>query len=105
MSAVAFDSLEYAQQLEAVGMSREQAEVVAKGVSRMFIHNFDSLVTKDYLESREAGPADGGHLHSPGSKRAGLIFVTAVGFSTGLRFLVDCPMVLGAFPRRFFGWF
>ena len=52
MSAVAFDSLEYAQQLEAVGMSREQAEVVAKGVTKMFIHNFDSLVTRDYLDTR-----------------------------------------------------
>ena len=52
MSAVAFDSLEYAQQLEAVGMPREQAEVVAKGLTTMFIHNFDSLVTKDYLETR-----------------------------------------------------
>ena len=28
--------------------------MVAKGVTRMFIHNFDSLVTKDYLESRFA---------------------------------------------------
>ena len=27
--------------VEAAGMSREQAEVVAKGVTRMFIHNFD----------------------------------------------------------------
>ncbi len=60
MSAVAFDSLEYAQQLEAVGMPREQAEVVAKGLTTMFIHNFEglprftghSLVTKDYLETR-----------------------------------------------------
>ena len=52
MSAVAFDSLEYAQQLEAVGMSREQAEVVAKGVTKMFIHNFDTLVTRDYLDTR-----------------------------------------------------
>jgi hypothetical protein len=52
MSAVAFDSLEYAHQLEAAGMPREQAEVVAKGVTRMFIHNFDSLVTRDYLDTR-----------------------------------------------------
>jgi hypothetical protein len=52
MSAVAFDSLEYAHQLEAAGMPREQAEVVAKGLTTMFIHNFDSLVTKDYLETR-----------------------------------------------------
>ena len=52
MSAVAFDSLEYAHQLEAVGMPREQAEVVAKGVTKMFIHNFDTLVTRDYLDTR-----------------------------------------------------
>ena len=47
MSAVAFDSLEYAHQLEATGMPREQAEVVAKGLTTMFIHNFESLVTRD----------------------------------------------------------
>ena len=52
MSAVAFDSLEYAQQLEAAGMSRPQAEVVAKGLTSMFVHNFDALVTKDYLDTR-----------------------------------------------------
>ena len=33
-------------------MPREQAEVVAKGVTRMFIHNFETLVTKDYLDTR-----------------------------------------------------
>ena len=38
--------------VEAAGMSREQAEVVAKGVTRMFIHNFDSLVTRDYFDTR-----------------------------------------------------
>jgi len=48
MAAVAFDSLEYAHQLEAAGMPRKQAEVVAKGLTTMFIHNFESLVTKDY---------------------------------------------------------
>ena len=52
MAAVAFDSLEYAHQLEAAGMSREQAEVVAKGLTVMFIHNFDALVTRDYLDTR-----------------------------------------------------
>jgi len=52
MAAVAIDSLEYAHQLEAVGMPREQAEAVAKGLTTMFIHNFDSLVTKDYLDTR-----------------------------------------------------
>jgi hypothetical protein len=33
MAAVAFDSLEYAHQLEAPGMPREQDEVVAKDMS------------------------------------------------------------------------
>ena len=54
MSAVAFDSLEYAHQLEAAGMPRAQAEVVAKGLTSMFIHNFEALLTKDYLDARFA---------------------------------------------------
>jgi hypothetical protein len=33
-------------------MPRAQAEVVAKGLTAMFIHNFDALVTKDYLDTR-----------------------------------------------------
>ena len=52
MAAVAIDSLEYAHQLEAVGMPREQAEAVAKGITNMFIHNFEVLVTRDYLDTR-----------------------------------------------------
>ena len=52
MAAVAFDSLEYAHQLEAAGMPRAQAEVIAQGLTSMFVHNFDSLVTKDYLDAR-----------------------------------------------------
>ena len=52
MAVVAFDPLEYAQQLEAAGMPRAQAEVVAKGLTTMFIHNFEALVTKDYLDTR-----------------------------------------------------
>ena len=52
MAAVALDSIDYAHQLEAVGMSRQQAEVVAKGLTTMPVHNFDTLVTKDYLDSR-----------------------------------------------------
>ncbi|MBE9539279.1 MAG: hypothetical protein IMF06_09370 [Proteobacteria bacterium] len=52
MAAVAMDSLEYAHQLEVAGMPREQAEVVARGFTSMFIHNFDSLVTRDYLDTR-----------------------------------------------------
>ena len=52
MAAVAFDSLHYAHQLEAAGMPRAQAEVIAQGLTSMFVHNFDSLVTKDYLDTR-----------------------------------------------------
>jgi hypothetical protein len=51
-AAAAFDSLQYAHQLEAAGMPREQAEVIAQGLTAMFVHNFDSLVTKDYLDTR-----------------------------------------------------
>ena len=49
---MAFDSLHYAHQLEAAGMPRAQAEVIAQGLTSMFVHNFDSLVTKDYLDVR-----------------------------------------------------
>ena len=52
MAAIAFDPLEYAHQLEASGVSREQAEVHAKAMTAMFLHNFDALVTKDYLDTR-----------------------------------------------------
>lgn len=52
MAAVAFDPLEYTHQLEASGVPREQAEVHAKAMTAMFLHNFDALVTKDYLDSR-----------------------------------------------------
>ena len=52
MAAIAFDPLEFAQKLESTGMPRAQAEVVARGLTSMFIHNFDALVTKDYLDTR-----------------------------------------------------
>ena len=52
MAVVSFNPLEYAEQLEAAGMPREQARGVAKGLTTMFIHNFDELVTKDYLDTR-----------------------------------------------------
>ena len=52
MAAVAFDPLEYTHQLEASGVPREQAEVHARAMTAMFLHNFDALVTKDYLDSR-----------------------------------------------------
>jgi len=52
VAALVFDVFEYMQQLEAAGMPREQAEVVAKGTAAVFVHNFDALVTKDYLDTR-----------------------------------------------------
>ena len=52
MVAIAFDPLEYTHELEASGVPREQAEVHAIAMTAMFLHNFDALVTKDYLESR-----------------------------------------------------
>jgi hypothetical protein len=52
MAAIAFDPLEYSHQLEASGVPRAQAEVHARAMTAMFLHNFDALVTKDYLDSR-----------------------------------------------------
>ena len=52
MAAIAFDPLEYTHQLEASGVPRNQAEVHAKTMTAMFLHNLDALVTKDYLDSR-----------------------------------------------------
>ena len=44
--------LEYSHQLEASGVPRAQAEVHARAMTAMFLHNFDALVTRDYLDSR-----------------------------------------------------
>jgi hypothetical protein len=52
MAAIAFDPLEYTHELEAPGVPREQAEVHAKAMTARFIHNFDALVTRDYLDTR-----------------------------------------------------
>ena len=52
MAAVAFDPLEYTHQLEASGVPRAQAEVHARAMTAMFLHNFDALVTNDYLDAR-----------------------------------------------------
>ena len=52
MAAIAFDPMEYIKQLEASGMPRSQAEAVVKGYTAMLVHNFDALVTKDYLDTR-----------------------------------------------------
>ena len=52
MAAIAFDPLEYTHELEATGVPREQAEVHAKAMTATFLHNFEALVTRDYLDSR-----------------------------------------------------
>jgi len=52
MAAIAFDPLEYARALESSGVSREQAEVHAKAMTQVFVHNMDALVTRDYLDTR-----------------------------------------------------
>lgn len=52
MAAIAFDPLEYTHQLEASGVPRAQAEVHARAMTATFLHNFDALVTKDYLDVR-----------------------------------------------------
>jgi hypothetical protein len=52
MAAIAFDPMECIQQLEASGIPRDQAEAVVKVYTGMFVHNFDALVTKDYLDAR-----------------------------------------------------
>ena len=52
MAAIAFDPLAYTHELEASGVPREQAEVHAKAMTARFLHNFDALVTTDYLDAR-----------------------------------------------------
>jgi hypothetical protein len=52
MAAIAFDPLEFTHELEASGVPREQAEVHAKAMTARFLHNFDALVTRDYLDTR-----------------------------------------------------
>jgi len=44
--------LEYTHELEASGVPRDQAEVHAKAMTARFLHNFDALVTTDYLDTR-----------------------------------------------------
>ena len=46
MAAIAFDPLEYTHQLEASGVPREQAEVHAKTMTTMFLHNLDALANE-----------------------------------------------------------
>ena len=52
MAAILMNSTEFAQQMEQAGIPRAQADVIAKGLATMVVHNFGALVTKDYLDVR-----------------------------------------------------
>jgi hypothetical protein len=52
MAAIALDPLEYTHALEEAGFTRDQAELVARVGTTMFVQNFDALVTRDYLDAR-----------------------------------------------------
>lgn len=52
MAAILITSEDFAQQLQGVGMPPAQAKVVAQGLAAMYVQHFDSLVTKDYLDTR-----------------------------------------------------
>ncbi len=52
MAAILMSSTEFAQQMEEAGIPRAQADIIAKGLATMVVHNFDALVTKDYLDTR-----------------------------------------------------
>ncbi len=54
MASLAFDTLDYARRLEAVGVPRTQAEVQAQTMGQAFGYYVDNLVTKDYLDARLA---------------------------------------------------
>lgn len=54
MAAIAFDTLKYARRLKEAGVPEQQAEVQAEVMAEAFVFNMDSLVTKDYLDSRFA---------------------------------------------------
>ncbi len=54
MAAVAFDTLKFVRRLQAAGVPEEQAEAQAEVMAEAFLHNLDSLVTKDYLDARLA---------------------------------------------------
>ena len=52
MSAVAFDTLQYARRLKDAGVPEKQAEAQAEVMAETFVYNMDSLVTTDYLDAR-----------------------------------------------------
>ena len=50
MASIAFDTLDYAQQLKEAGVPDRQAEVQAKLMGQAFGFYVDDLGTKDYLD-------------------------------------------------------
>jgi hypothetical protein len=54
MAAIAFDTLRYARKLIEAGVPERQAEVQAETMAEAFLFNVESLVTKDYLDTRLA---------------------------------------------------
>ncbi|QIB66629.1 CCDC90 family protein [Kineobactrum salinum] len=51
MSTLAFDSLQYARRLKAVGVPEQQAEVQAELMAEAFGFYADNIVTRDYLDA------------------------------------------------------
>ena len=52
MAAIAFDTLKAAPRLKQAGVPEEQAEAQAEIMAEAFVFNIESLVTKDYLDTR-----------------------------------------------------
>ena len=52
MTITTFDTHKFVRRLEQAGMPTEQAEVQAEVLTEAFNVNLESLVTKDYFESR-----------------------------------------------------
>lgn len=51
MAAIAFDTLQFARRLMAVGVPEKQAETQAELMAEAFVYNLDSLATKDFIEA------------------------------------------------------
>lgn len=50
MPQPAFDVLTYSRDLESTGLSRQQAEAIARGMTLMVSHQVESLVTKEHFD-------------------------------------------------------
>ncbi len=50
MPQPAFDVLTYSRDLESTGLSRQQAEAIAGGMTLMVPHQVESLVTKEHFD-------------------------------------------------------